>query len=180
MESTDNGPEKSRDHLNHFGDNSYAPWGMEWEVSMTHARSGHSPCSCCWDGTPPPMPHWWTGPCSWIWGRRFWCPGVGCDNFGWICALPLPNWLDVLAVFFHPGLCGLANPSTVKTTLRRDAIHTWGLQSQAILHRMNKGGDLPERRPTILMLHLNSNLLIQSKFIWTYGRKEGLIMWFRV
>jgi hypothetical protein len=36
---------------------------------------------------------------------------------------------------------------------------------------MNNSGDLHENRPTISMLCLYSNLLIQAKFIWTYSRK---------
>jgi hypothetical protein len=70
-------------------------------------------------------------------------------------------------VFFHSGLCALDNPTNAKIiTLKRDAVHTW-----VILHSMKNSGDLHEYRPTILMLCLFSNLLIQAKFIWMYSRK---------
>lgn len=44
----------------------------EWEVSMTHWKSGHPPCSYCWDVAPTYSPSWWASPYNWPWYRCFW------------------------------------------------------------------------------------------------------------
>ena len=128
MENINIGSEKSCKPLNHFDDNSYTLWEREWEVPMTHARSRHSPCSCCWDGTPSPGPCWRTGPHIQVGGEDL---GVLELDLMVVVEYVLCHWqavrlskLNKLAVFFYPGHCALDNSTNPKIiTQKRCCTH---------------------------------------------------------
>ena len=79
---------------------------------------------------------------------------------------------DVPVLLLHPGLDGPTSLSDINlAALTGDAVHTWSLQSQTVLHRKAEAGIFLGGRPALLMLCLASILLMRLYVAWTYGTR---------